>query len=208
MSAAFPRLDGWDFSAPLASNVRAAHRGEMSTHAEHFRRFARYNSRFNEQVFDVIEGISDQERRKHRGAFFGSIYNTLNHILLADRIWLARFRNSGVGVGLEGASLIDVVAGVTLKTELFSEWADLRRERRATDAVIEGWVAGLSSDNLAGPLRYTNFAGLPREHAAWIALSHLFNHQTHHRGQVTTLVSQAGLDPGVTDFLVFALAED
>ncbi len=74
------------------------------------------------------------------------------------------------------------------------------------DQLIAAWVEDLTDEILAAPMRYQNLAGQPREHATWIAVSHLFNHQTHHRGQVTTLLKQAGVDPGVTDFLVFALA--
>ena len=180
----------------------------MSAHIEQFRRFARYNTRFNEQLFDVIEGLDGDERRRDRGAFFGSITKTLNHNLLADRIWLARFRAVGIGaVALAVAELIDVGAGVALSDELFVDWAELRRQRRATDAVLEAFVGALDDDVVAGTMRYTIRSGATREHAVWIAVAHLFNHQTHHRGQVTTLVSQAGLDPGTTDFLVFALAD-
>ena len=66
--------------------------------------------------------------------------------------------------------------------------------------------SAVTDEILAAPMRYTNLSGQTREHAVWIAVSHLFNHQTHHRGQVTTLLKQIGVDAGVTDFLMFALA--
>jgi uncharacterized damage-inducible protein DinB len=68
------------------------------------------------------------------------------------------------------------------------------------DAEIEGWVAVLTAEKLAAPLRYTR-KGMGHANPLWWSVAHLFNHQTHHRGQVTTLLRQAGLDPGVTDLM-------
>ena len=181
----------------------------LSSHVAQFVAFANYNSRFNRAVYDVVDGLTDEERREDVGAFFGSISRTLNHILLADRIWLHRFRDVDLGgAALVGADLVDTKAGVRLDDEPFPQWADLRRERVATDAVIEAWAGSLSAAALAGTIRYGNTKGVVREHAAWIAVAHVFNHQTHHRGQVTTLLSQRGLDVGVTDFLVFETTKD
>jgi uncharacterized damage-inducible protein DinB len=181
----------------------------MSTHVAQFRSFARYNTRFNTQVFDFAEKMTDAGRREDRGAFFGSVHRTLNHILLADRIWLERFRQNDIGAeALAGANLIKTGPGVHLDDELYVDWRTLREQRAATDAVIEAWVAALSPATLEKSMTYGNSKGVSRTHAAWIAIAHLFNHQTHHRGQVTTLLFQAGHDPGVTDFLVFALQPD
>jgi len=77
--------------------------------------------------------------------------------------------------------------------------------REATDEAIERWADSLTAEQVPGTFRYSNSKGQPREHAAWIAITHLFNHQAHHRGQVTTLLFQAGHDPGVTDFVHSAL---
>jgi uncharacterized damage-inducible protein DinB len=62
----------------------------------------------------------------------------------------------------------------------------------------------MADDFLTCAMRYSNTKGVRREHPAWIALTHFFNHQAHHRGQVTTLLMQAGVDPGVTDLIAFA----
>jgi uncharacterized damage-inducible protein DinB len=176
-----------------------------SAHLDQYRAFAKYNTRFNRQIYDLVRGMPDDKRRRDMGAFFGSIDGTLQHILLADRIWLQRFRASGhdfpsleeADMQLEIQSLRDPVA---------TDFASLERERITTDQLIAAWVEDLTDEILAAPFRYKNFAGVEREHATWIAVSHLFNHQTHHRGQVTTLLKQSGIDPGATDFLVFALA--
>ena len=87
---------------------------------------------------------------------------------------------------------------------LHEEWTALRADRRALDAAIEAWTAAMPPDWPTTTMRYTNTKGVRREHPAWQALTHFFNHQTHHRGQVTTLLAQAGVDPGLTDAIVLA----
>jgi uncharacterized damage-inducible protein DinB len=161
----------------------------------HYRQMARYNRWMNEKLYALAGELSDEERKRPMGAFFGSIHGTFNHLLLADRVWLSRF---GAGSRPAVTSLAD---------ELFSDFDELRRERAATDAVVEDYMASLRSEQLASTLAYRTSKGAPRSHALWIALSHWFNHQTHHRGQVTTLFSQLGHDPGVTDALVLLLSD-
>ncbi len=170
---------------------------------EVYRAFAAYNEGFNRKVYEVAGSLPDAERKADRGAFFKSIHGTLNHILLADRVWLFRFRQAGFGAeALQGADLLESIRG--LEQELFADFADLQRERAATDAALCSWVDALAETDLTAEFRYRTSKGLERSHPAWIAISHLFNHQTHHRGQVTTLFSQRGLDVGITDFLVWA----
>lgn len=171
---------------------------------DHYRAFARYNERFNRQLYDVVARLSDEERSRDLGAFFGSVERTLHHILQADRIWLSRFAAGGFDFpALEEAELEYGVQGLSpTETPGFDQ---LRRERVALDQVILAWIEDLDDEVLGATLRYGSLSGSSREHALWIAVSHLFNHQTHHRGQVTTLLKQLGHDVGVTDFLMFAL---
>jgi uncharacterized damage-inducible protein DinB len=161
----------------------------------HYRAMARYNRWMNEKLYALAGELSDEERKRPMGAFFGSIHGTFNHLLLSDRVWLARF---GMGAGPDIKSLAD---------ELFPDFDELRRERAATDAVIDDYAAALQPEHLASTLAYRTIRGDPRSHALWIALSHWFNHQTHHRGQATTLFTQLGRDPGVTDLLVLLSTE-
>ncbi|NJK99421.1 MAG: hypothetical protein HC910_02225 [Spirulinaceae cyanobacterium SM2_1_0] len=175
----------------------------MDTHLEQFRRFAQYNQCFNQRLYALIATLSEAERQQDRGAFFGSLHGTLNHILLADRIWLGRCqRLVGPFAALVEARLLDTVA--SLDAILYANYAELTTERQATDAALQAWTVELTAASLSRSMRYSNSAGVVREHPLWLAIAHLFNHQTHHRGQVTTLLMQLGRDPGVTDFLVYA----
>ena len=148
-----------------------------------------YNRWMNERIYERCATLSDAERRADRGAFFRSIHGTLNHILLGDRVWLGRF----LGRDFRVASLDE---------ELYSDFAELTSERRTTDQEIGDWVGTLTAERLAGTLTYTSMINpQKRAYPMWVALVHFFNHQTHHRGQVTTLLSQLGIDPGVTDLI-------
>ena len=165
---------------------------------QQFTRLARYNHWMNERLYALAAQMSDEERKLDRGAFFKSIHGTLNHILLGDRLWLARFANSGNAF----AALKDHVLppGVAaLGDELYSDFAMLTKERSKTDLAIEAWMAELDDTILDSTLRYKRMNGEAHEHPFWLLLTHFFNHQTHHRGQVTTLFMQSGRDPGVTD---------
>lgn len=174
----------------------------MSVYEEQLRGFARYNHEFNRRLFDQLSALPDEERKRDMGAFFGSIHGTLNHILLADRIWLGRFAATLPALSsLHGAALVYEFS--SLRQELCAGFDELDSERRATDHVISAWAEELSDDLLTGTMRYRNAQGNLREHPVWIAVAHMFNHQTHHRGQVTTLMHQLGHDPGVTDYLVY-----
>jgi uncharacterized damage-inducible protein DinB len=133
--------------------------------------------------------LADAARKEDVGAFFKSIHGTLNHLLVADRVWMGRFAGP-------------IFVPVSLAQELYADFGELRAARAAMDASIEAWAESLTDDTLAGDLTYTSIVNpQPRTIAMWMAVAHFFNHQTHHRGQVTTLLMQRGIDPGVTDLM-------
>jgi uncharacterized damage-inducible protein DinB len=169
--------------------------------SDHFQVLARYNRWMNEKFYAVAAELTDEERKQDRGAFFKSIHATLNHILLADRVWMGRFTGAVLEDGWMGPGGIR-----SLDQELYSDFEQLRRERTKTDDEIEAWVAALTPDRLTANLRYLR-KDVPNEFPLWWAVAHAFNHQTHHRGQVTTLLTQAGHDPGATDLIAMLRSE-
>lgn len=154
-----------------------------------FRLQADYNRWINGQLYAVCAGIDDAERRRDLGACFRSIHGTLNHILLGDCVWLGRLRGRPF-------------PAISLGQELYADFDELRARRAEADALLADYVHDLAPDDLSAPVRYTSISSgrssaLPRG----VVLAHLFNHQTHHRGQVTALISRLGHDFGVMDMI-------
>jgi len=151
----------------------------------HAQTMAAYNRWMNERLYELCAGVPDSERKRDRGAFFKSVHGTLNHLLYGDRAWMSRGRD----LGWRGPA-----------DELYADFAELRAARVGLDRLIEDWAARLDAQWLAAGFTYTSrIDGRTRTLPAWLLVTHLFNHQTHHRGQLTTLLSQLGIDPGVTD---------
>jgi uncharacterized damage-inducible protein DinB len=161
---------------------------------------ARYNRWMNDKLYGLAATLSDDARKRDLGAFFGSIHGTFNHILLADRVWLGRFEGVIVPDGFLGPDGIRA-----LDQELYADFEELRRERARTDDALSAWVSGLTDERLAAPLVFMR-RGQRQAFPLWGAVAHVFNHQSHHRGQITTLLSQQGCDPGVTD--LFAMLRE
>jgi uncharacterized damage-inducible protein DinB len=152
-------------------------------------RMARYNRWQNENLYGVADRLSEDERRRERAAFFGSIHKTLSHLLWGDRIWMSRFTDVERPPG-----------GIPESVSLYPEWESLRRERQAFDAMIIDWADGLDQAWLDGDLTWYS-GGAKREltKPKWLLVTHMFNHQTHHRGQVHCMLTQAGGKPHDTD---------
>jgi len=147
---------------------------------QQLRALATYNRQMNRQFFSACAQLDDADLRKDRGAFFSSIFGTLNHMLLVDRLWFGGFTGNRVEFG-------------SLQEELFADFDELRAEREKTDADIADWVETLTDDALTAP--FSEQLAFP----LWLTVTHFFNHQTHHRGQVSALLSQCGIDYGTTD---------
>jgi uncharacterized damage-inducible protein DinB len=156
-----------------------------------FLMLAAYNSWANRRVYDAAAALPDADYRADRGAFFKSVHGTLNHLLVADRIWMRRFTSEG-----EHPNRLDAI--------LFEDFGELRTAREAEDARIERYIGGLSESAFAGMLRYRTITS-PRdmEQPLMPALVHFFNHQTHHRGQAHCLLTGlTGAAPSL-DLLVY-----
>jgi uncharacterized damage-inducible protein DinB len=171
----------------------------MATLLESYRRLAEYNSWMNETLYESCAQLTDEERRRDLGAFFRSIHATLNHLLMVDHAWLLRCTSDHERYSPRDAAG-EVIPITALDQILYEDFTALRTQRRVTDRLLEQWLASLDDVSLQGHIEYRSSRG-PRRHPLWWVLTHLFNHQTHHRGQVTTLVKQLGRDPGVTDLI-------
>ncbi len=164
------------------------------------RKMADYNQWMNTRLYDLAARLPPGEVSADRGAFFGSILGTLHHLVNGDTGWLKRFANSearsrslGPVRALEGP--------VTLDEIRFPDLAELRARRTLLDAAILGWSDELTDADLRMTVNYVNMKGEAHGKPLGALLMHFFNHQTHHRGQATTLLCQAGVDVGVTDLL-------
>lgn len=149
---------------------------------------ARYNAWQNQSLCTAAAGLTDDAREADRGAFFGSIRATLSHLMWGDLMWMWRFEGGEAPGG-----------GIAQSPDLY-DWPTLWAERPKLDARIAGWAWTVTEDDIAGELRWYSFA-LGRELSKPFGLCavHLFNHQTHHRGQVHAMLTAAGVRPGDTD---------
>lgn len=167
---------------------------------ELFRRMATYNQWMNEKLLSASKQLDAEALVADRGAFFGSILATLNHLANSDVIWLKRFsHHPGAHASLDPLRALPMPDPRDLGR--FGDLDSLAEHRRWLDLLILDWASSLSEADLDVILPYTNTRGVPGHKAFAGLVLHFFNHQTHHRGQVTTLFSQAGIDVGVTDLL-------
>jgi uncharacterized damage-inducible protein DinB len=164
---------------------------------DHLRLMAAYNSVMNAKLIALITPLSDEALLENHGAFFGSVLGTLNHLIVADLMWLNRFRPQPYGqmlIPLDALPKPKVLADL-----LYPTLAELTPVRTELDALYIRFIDQLSDADIASPLHYQRATGGTFAKTAGLLLSHVFNHQTHHRGQITTLLNQMGMDIGVTD---------
>ena len=156
---------------------------------EIFAKYGSYNTWMNNQILDACEAIPDEKRKEDLGAFFGSIHDTLIHILVSDKHRMHQFDpDNGFWPGEK-------------KKEAFADWSTLVEERRACDIEMAGWLAGLTDEMLGKEITTGSWVD-EKQHAypLWIILMHAINHQVHHRGKITTLMWQLGVDFGITGY--------
>jgi uncharacterized damage-inducible protein DinB len=159
----------------------------------YFEQLSRYNAWANERLYDACSQLAEAELKAPRRAFFGSILATLNHILVGDRIWMSR---------LAGGTLV-----LPLNKILHGDLAPLRAARRQQDKLLTELVGGIAANRLDEPLHYQNTKGEAFATPYRLVLGHLFNHQTHHRGQVHDMLSQTAVPPPELDLIYFVRQE-
>lgn len=157
----------------------------------HFRMFADYNRWANARVYEACAALPDADYRADKGAFFGSAHRTLNHLLVADRIWMKRLSGTG-----EAPASLDVI--------LHDDLAGLTAARMEEDERMIDFLEDLSETDLARTITYSNVAGTSHfTQPLTTILAHIFNHQTHHRGQVHGIITSVGGPSLVLDLIYF-----
>jgi uncharacterized damage-inducible protein DinB len=151
-----------------------------------------YNTEMNRRIYEAASRLDDAARRLDRGAFFGSIHGTLNHLLWADTLWMSRFAGSAPpAIGLDGSPC------------MVEDFTELRTQRLRLDQALLDWARSLADDWLAEEMEWTSLAAKrAMRHPRALLIMHFFNHQTHHRGQVHAMLTAAGEDTGDTDLHV------
>ena len=168
---------------------------------QHFELLASYNQWMNSKVYEAAGQLPATDLAQDRGAFFGSILGTLNHIVVGDTIWLKRFAtHPSCLISLQ--KLADLPNPTSLDQIIFDDLSRLHERRKWLDEKIIHWIGELSDDDMTYVLSYRTMKGAFANKRYSNLLLHFFNHQTHHRGQVSTLLTQAGVDIGATDLLL------
>lgn len=158
---------------------------------EFCRIMARYNAWQNRSLVNAADTLTEDARRADRGAFFGSIFGTLNHILWGDTMWMSRLAGWDKPTGSIGET-----------PKYIADWAPYTVRRIKTDARIQAWADRLTLENLDGDLAwYSGAVDANVQKPLKLCVQHFFNHQTHHRGQVHAMLTAAGTKPDDTDIV-------
>ena len=165
--------------------------------SDHHRRAARYNRWINESLYQRCSTLSDEQLNEDAGLFFRSVIGTLNHLLITDLLWLQRMSNAYPIL----EELREIAFPAQLDGCISDQLAMLWPLRQRVDDVMVRWTDLLRQDDARAVIEYTSTAGDEYAKAVDEILQHLFNHQTHHRGQISARLSQLGVDYGTTDLL-------
>jgi len=168
---------------------------------DHVYQMADYNQWMNQKVYEAVGTMGPEKLHEDKGAFFGSVFASLNHICVGDTVWLKRF--SAVLAKHQAYQPITTLPmPESLDSFIANNFIDLKDRRVLLDEALLELSSLLTDEELLQPISYQNKKGVTANKTLFNLLMHVFNHQTHHRGQVTTLLSQSGIDVGITD-LVF-----
>jgi uncharacterized damage-inducible protein DinB len=156
---------------------------------QHFALMAQYNAWANARLYGMVGQLPDEQYRRDVGAYFKSLHGTLNHLLTADRIWLRRLTGTG-----EAPTRLDAI--------LFEDLAGLTEARSVEDERLLSFVESQTDAQLEAAIEYRSVKGLPQQQKLREVLAHLFNHQTHHRGQAHAILTTLGVqEPESLDLL-------
>lgn len=156
---------------------------------DHFALLARYNSAVNDKMYDIVAELPEEKRKRDVGAHFRSIHGILNHIIVSDYTWLRRFRSWHADSVVLSDPRIEL-PNLSWERDLYERFDELHSARKMLDVIMRSWIDELAESRYEEVVHYTDFAGRSREYIAWQAIDHVFNHQTHHRGQVSEVLDE------------------
>ena len=162
-----------------------------------YREMARYNLQMNKNLMDFCKKLPRETLHEDKKAFFKSIFGTFNHIMVGDLIWLSRFRNIRTFHSL--SQINNYPSPTTLNQNLFNELKEFMKKRTILDETILQFTEELTQGDLDKELHFTSTKGIEYKNSFMLYLQHFFNHQTHHRGQISVLLNQQNIDVGSTD---------
>ncbi len=155
-----------------------------------FLTFAFYHHYAYDELLKHVKTIPDDDYKANKGLFFQSIHGTLNHLLLVDKLWYGRIIKKPIII----KSLAD---------ELFSDRNLLANELLQQASTWIKFIKDLEEDNMQNPCVYLDTHGNQQKKPLIGSLLHVFNHGTHHRGQITAVIIQLGLTSPVLDLTYF-----
>ena len=159
-----------------------------------FQALAKYNGSVNQSVLELLEPLQKDQVMAKTKAFYPSIFETMLHILVADLNWLRRYRDKfKENRALSNTKLLSLEEK-NLRDEFKSDYTKLFQYRRQVDGLIIQFVNELGEDQLNSIIKYKSYKGEDIEKEIWKTMLHVFNHQTHHRGQVSVLLDLIGID--------------
>ena len=159
-----------------------------------FQALAKYNGSVNQSVLELLEPLKKDQVMMKTKAFYPSIFETLLHILIADLNWLKRYRDTFKENKALGSSKLLSLEEKYLRTEFESDYRKLFQYRKDVDEMIIRFINELGENQLNSIIRYKSYKGEAMEKESWKTILHWFNHQTHHRGQVSVLLDLIGID--------------
>jgi uncharacterized damage-inducible protein DinB len=168
---------------------------------QHICLMAEYNQWMNQKLYEVASTLSEELLAENKGAFFGSIIGTLNHIMVGDIAWLKRFALH-LSTHQELNPIRELAQPKALDIIIHDNFSDLKASRVLLDDIFTKFANSLTEAELSESVSYRNMKGVASTKNLFSLMMHVFNHQTHHRGQISTLLSQSGVDIGVTDLAV------
>ncbi|MGH9706493.1 MAG: DinB family protein [Candidatus Acidiferrales bacterium] len=157
--------------------------------AEDFQILYDYNAWANHRTLDACAAMSAEQFTRDLGSSFGSVRDTLAHIVLVEHLWLERWHGRSLAGFSPSTDFPDLAA-------VRARWTEIERD-------LLDYIASLKTEDVQRVMQYQTTTGTAQAQPLWQMLQHMVNHGSYHRGQVATLLRQLGVKPAPTDLIIF-----